>query len=483
MPIDTRHKEYQAIQKRWIRMCDVCEGEDAIKQKETVYLPKPNPHDKSQENNLRYQEYLDRAVFVEVTKDTLDKYAGQAFSDDPILNVAEDLEYLKQNATGKGTTIYQIAQKCFIDLLRYGRAGVLVDYPDTSAFEDVSREVIEKHALRPNLVFYDAFSIINWRIKDNQLIMLVLAEEVESDGDDDFTTKSVKQYRYLGLDDIGFFIEIWQETKNGVEQIGDRRYPTLHGDKPLQNIPFVIMGSDSNDFEAQSIPLESLAKVNLAHYRNSADYEDSVFRCGQIQGVLSGVSLERLRYFEDKDIKLGSATALMLEPNSTFHYAQANPNSMVYEAMQDKYAFMKQLGAKLVETTNSNKTATQSAQEHSTQNSIASKCIANLNEAFNLALVYVYQYANLPYDESVLFKAKQEFTTPTADPAMMTALMGYVQSGLAPKSVVFNYLRKHNLINAELSDDDLIGMIDADGPEMIYETFDQSRAPKDETGE
>lgn len=461
MPINSKHPDYAAMQSRWVRMFDVCDGEDTIKKKETAYLPKPNPYDNSKESRLRYQEYLGRAVFIEVTKDTLDKYAGQAFSDDPVLNVDGKLDYLKQNATGTGNTIYQVAQKCFIDLLRYGRAGILVDYPQIDVPE-VSISTTEELFLRPRMVYYDAFNIINWRVKDNKLMMVVLAEEAESQGDDEFTIKTVKQYRYLGLDDNGFFVEIWQEGQGGIHQVGDRHYPKLHGNKPLDSIPFVIIGADSNDFEQQSIPLESLAKVNLAHYRNSADYEDSVFRCGQIQGVISGVSVERMQHLEKKGIKLGSAATLMLEPNSTFEYAQANPNSMVYEAMQDKYALMKQLGAKLVETT-TNKTATQSSQEHSTQNSIASKCIANLNEAFNLALVYVYQYANIAYSEAVLFKAKQEFVSVAADPAIMTALMGFVQSGIAPKSVIFNYLRKHNLLDGELSDDDIIGMIDADG--------------------
>lgn len=465
MPIDTKHPAYTAMQKRWQRMQDVCSGEDAIKAKSTLYLPKPNPHDLSAENELRYKEYLERAVFIEVTKDTLDKYAGQAFATDPILNVHKNLAYLRQNATGKGLTIYQVAQKCFIDLLRYGRCGVLVDYPDTTLLKNQDGEIplnISEN-LHPNLAFYDAFSIINWRIVDNQLVMVILAENIEMVSDDGFGTNYVKQYRYLGLDELGYFSEIWQESKGGLVQVGQRIYPKFNH-QALNTIPFIVMGSDSNDFGEQSIPLESLAKINLAHYRNSADYEDSVFRCGQVQPFLSGVSRERLQYLEDKDIKIGSATALMLEPNSSFGYAQASPNSLVYEAMQDKYAMMKQLGAKLVEAT-TNKTATQASQENSTQNSIASMCIANINEAFNLALQYIYHFANLDYKDGVLFKAKQEFYTPTPEPNMMTSLMALVQGGLAPKTVIYNYLRKHNLINSELSDDDLQGMIEADSPD------------------
>ena len=139
--------------------------------------------------------------------------------------------------------------------------------------------------------------------------MLVLREDIEQVQDDDiFVVNHVTQYRCFTLEAGVCRIDVWREQ--GAWQIIDTTYPTDAKGNLLSFIPFVIVGSDINDFSEQSIPLESIARLNLAHYRNSADYEDSVFRCGQVQPVISGISDARLRYLEDKDISIGKYTCL-----------------------------------------------------------------------------------------------------------------------------------------------------------------------------
>ena len=456
MPIYNEHKEYQSVKERWQRMSDVCDGEDVVKQAKTRYLPKPNVSNDSKENDEWYQNYLKRAVFAEVTKDTLDRYAGQAFKDDPILMVGAFFEYLAKNANGGNVSLFQLAQKGFIALMQYGRCGYFVDYPYIDHQPSLLQMEIQK--IRPQVHFYPPQNIINWRIIDNRLTMVILQEFAQVvDDTDHFSEKQVKQWRYLGLDDIGFFVEVWQEISGGLAQIGERIYPR-HAGGYWQQIPFVVVGSDTNDFSTQSIPLESLAKVNLAHYRNSADYEDSVFRCGQVQPFMSGVNQQLLDYYADKGVMLGSANCLLME-QGTFGFAQAGANVLAGEAMDKKYALMMELGAKLA-TQSHTKTATQASQDNANQNSIASMCVANLNEAINDVLAFCHQYvgSNEPYN----FKVKQEFGEVVADVALLQTLMSYQQAGLVHKSAVFDYLRKHNLISPEMGDDELLEVIEGE---------------------
>lgn len=463
MPVNTAHREYAQLLTCWQMMNDVCNGEQAVKEKGQLYLPMPNPNDTSSENKERYKQYLQRAVFLEVTKDTLDKYTGQAFATDPVLTVDNELDYLKYNADGSGVTIYQIAQQMFISQMQYGRCGILVEFSQSDP--ELSQQVVEQLDLTAKIKLYDAFSIVNWRTSNNQLSMLVLKEIVEQISDKDpFVSEQKEQYRHLYLDDNGkCAVEVWQEIDRKWRVAGDVLYPTDNNGNQLDFIPFVVVGSDTNSWAIQSIPLESLARLNLAHYRNSADYEDSVFRCGQAQPVLTGVSNDRLRYFEQKGVFIGSATALMLEQGGSFQFVQASANSLASEAMDKKYTNMLHLGAKLVEPSSANKTATQASQDNSVQNSVASMCIVNLNEAMQRALQIIYRLYNKPF-ENVLFKTKQEFDNPIADSSTLQTLSALVQAGFAPKSVIYDYLRSHNLINAELSDDDIAGMIEGDLP-------------------
>lgn len=457
MPINSEHNQYSELKQRWQRMSDVCDGEDAVKKAGVRYLPQPKVSSDQEENTAWYKAYVARAVFAEVTKDTLDRYSGQAFKEDPILTVDKQFEYLAKNANGNNTSLFQLAQKGFGALLQYGRCGYFVDYPQIDT--PVSQAQMEKDNIRPQVHFYPPQNIINWRISNNKLVMVVLLETVdEPDSNDVFNSVYYRQWRYLGLDDTGYFVEVWRETANsGLVQIGERTYPRHTGGN-WQQIPFVVVGSDTNDFTMQSIPLESLAKINLAHYRNSADYEDSVFRCGQVQPFMSGVSQQRLDHYIKQGIMLGSATCLMME-EGTFGFAQAGANMLAGEAMDKKYALMVEMGAKLA-TQSHQKTATQSQQDNANQNSIASMCIANLNEAINDVLALCHQYVGSVADYQ--FKAKQEFGEVVADVSVMQALMSYQQAGLIHKSAVFDYLRKHNLVNTEMSDDELLEVIDGE---------------------
>ena len=137
---------------------------------------------------------------------------------------------------------------------------------------------------------------------------------------------------------------------------------------------------------------------------------------------------------------------------------------------------MQALGAKLSEAQTVQKTATQSNHESGVQNSTASMCIANLNEATQDALLMAYEYMGIDTvikDGEYLFKAKQDFVSANADGALMTAIGGWVSSGLAPKSVAYNYQRKYNLIDAELKDDEIDELIDAEPPSPVAKAFEE----------
>ena len=487
MPINTTHPQYDELADRWQRMTDVCNGEDVIKRGGERYLPMPNKDIRTPEAFARYDNYKARAVFVEVTKDTLDKYTGQAFKDDPVLNVDKQLDYMKRDANGAGLSIYQLAQKCFEAQLERGRFGLFVDYPATDG--EVSMADVERKALRPTINYYSPESIINWRTTTvgGQTIttLIVLHENVyDTDPDDIFASKQVEQWRYLGLDEVGYFVEVWRKDADGkvgsidgFMQVGGRVYPTRSKNNTWDRIPFVIGGSDSNDWCEQNIPLESLAKMNLAHYRNSADYEQSAFICGQVQPWMSGVDQQRLDYMEKQNIRIGTDALIMLGDNGKFGFAQAEPNGLAGEAMDKKYAIMQALGAKLAEGKDTKqKTATQSNHESGVQNSTASMCIANLNEGMQDAILFCNEYLGIDTDikdGDYLFKANQDFTIVTPDSATMTAIGSWVQGGLAPKSVAYNYQRKYNLIDPELKDDEIDDMIDSEPLSMVASVVEE----------
>ena len=103
--------------------------------------------------------------------------------------------------------------------------------------------------------------------------------------------------------------------------------------------------------------------------------------------------------------------------------------------------------------------------------------VTNLNEALHDAILLCYEYlGGITYtakEGEYLFKAKQDFTFAVADSALMTTIGNWVQGGLAPKSMAYNYQRKYNLIDAELTDDEIDDLIDSELPSAVANAFEE----------
>lgn len=415
MPVNSTHPQYDKALKQRQLVRDVCEGSQVIKDKGDVYLPRPNAKDLTDENRARFESYLARAVFYEITKETSLNYVGRAFTDDPSFE-PKGLDYLANDANGAGISIYQQAQAVLREQLEQGGCGLLVDYPTLEQPASIADQ--ESKGIRATITLYHALNIINWRVtkKGNKVLttLVVLAEKANKiDPTDAFKETDVNQWRVLKLDEDGFYcVEIWQDD-NGQPKIQSTNYPLDAKGKKFSEILFQPVGAFANDWTVDSIPLEPIARVNLAHYHNSADYEDSVFICGQIQPVITGLTEQWAEMLKKDGVYIGSRTPLMLPEHGGFTFAQAQPNMLAFEAMTDKLKMMKELGARLVEQGSANKTATQSNMDSSTQHSILSLCVANLNEAYINCLAWIAQFMGAGADAT--FTVKQDFSQSAVD--------------------------------------------------------------------
>lgn len=132
--------------------------------------------------------------------------------------------------------------------------------------------------------------------------------------------------------------------------------------------------------------------INLGHYRNSADYEDSVFWCGQAQPWISGLDEQWRDWMEKNGVYVGSRAPMMLPAGGQFGYAQPLPNTLVKEALNDKNQMMIELGARLVVASLATKTATESRGDQSAATSVLAGCVANVSEAYTRAIMWCCTY-------------------------------------------------------------------------------------------
>jgi len=392
--VDYEHPDYEKLAPTWSQIKDCLTGERAVKGRREKYLPKPNAYDLSEANKARYTAYLLRAVFYNNTYATLTGLVGQVFAKASHIEIDSLLDPVVSDTDGSGLSIDQAAKSVLSDVLSTGRAGVFVDYPMVDAA--ATRKDQNDGSIRPNIITYPAESIINWRTKrvgaENKLSLVVIVE-LANVADDGFAVETVARYRALHLTDGVYHVEVYERsikesggTGSGDFTLTEEFTPVDASGRPLTEIPFTFVGAENNDPTPDLPPMADLTVVNLAHYRNSADYEEALYMVGQPTPFFSGLTEAWVAEVMKGQIYLGSRAAVMLPEGGGAGLLQAEPNSMPKEGMDAKERQMVALGAKLVEQKTVQRTATEAGIDVSVQTSILASSSNNTSEAFQTAL-------------------------------------------------------------------------------------------------
>lgn len=400
----------RAIYPRYMRIKDCLSGSDAVKSKRDLYLPRPNPSDQSHENNERYDCYLKRAVFYPVLQQTSLALIGQCFIYDPDVKVPAELDVFVKNVDGCSDLV-QFSRRLLSTNINFGRAGVLVDYPDVPS--DLS--LADSERIQPSMVLYQPDQIINWQeilIDGRKVCSRVVLKECHNSSDS-FKEDLEDEWRELYLEkvDNGYYyaVNVWKKDKDK-KFYTDASYKPMADGKRLDFIPFVFVGSSVNSCDICEPQMDSLACINLAHYVNSADYEDSSHMVGQPTPVFIGINEEWAEKVLKNNVRLGSRGCIPLPVGGDAKLLQAAPNSLPIEGMKHKEDQMVSLGAKLIQPSSVVRTATESTMDKSDESSILTCTSKNTSEAIEIALewAYLFKTGKKAKDEAIEFKLKPE---------------------------------------------------------------------------
>ena len=365
---------------------DCLDGEMQVKYRVDKYLPRPNAADTSKENQARYSAYVTRAVFYNVTNRTLGGMVGQIFARDPKIEIPTSLDVVKNDADGFGVNLIQTSKAASEYVVGFGRAGLYIDYPATDG--PATKAQIDAGDIRPTIKLYAPWSIINWdtvKRGGREVLSLVVIQETYIIKDDGFEKTEGTRWRVLRLDADGFYsVSLYIDKRgNTPNQVF---FPTDSNGARLTEIPFTFIGSKTNDPTIDDPPMYDLAALNIAHYRNSADYEESCYIVGQPTPYFTGLTESWVTNILKGVIPLGARAAVPLPVGATAGLLQALPNSLPFEAMQHKERQMVALGAHLVEQSMVQRTATEASLEDADETSVLSASADNVSDAFTFAL-------------------------------------------------------------------------------------------------
>ena len=381
MPVSTAHPLYADMLPVWRECRDAVAGQRAVKRGGALYLPSTF----AQNDTERYAQYLARAFFMGVTGRTKEALTGMVFRKPPRVVVPPQIEVLLENIDGAGQSLEQLAKEIVGDELTTGRFVLLVDYP--SAPEGIDSEAERMMGLRPTIAAYAAESLINWRfdgVNGRKMLTLAVLSETVDANDDEFSHGTETVFRVLRLRDGVYTQSLYNDSG---EQIGDEYTPRMAGGAPFDHIPLHIIGSVNNLPEPDMPPLFDMAVLNISHYRNTADLEESSFISGQptVHLNIGETDTAEWQQLNPNGIQIGSRAGVVTKGGS-MQLVQAEATSLPFELMRHKEQQMVAIGARLVQRGGQAETAEAARLNASAEASTLDNLVGNVSEGIEAAL-------------------------------------------------------------------------------------------------
>jgi hypothetical protein len=459
--VRTKHRDWNYHYAKWKKVRNAIAG-DLITYLRNVGLNEPD----KKYGEERQHEYEQGAICYNFTKRTLSGMVGSVMRKDPEQIIPTELEYLLKNCDGSGVGLWQHAQDTLMEIDSVGRGGLLVDAPETGA-----ATAAEQNAglLNPVIAFYTAENIINWRLQRfgsvNRVVMVVLRETWEYfEPGNEFETKCGEQYRVLDLDENGKYrqrIFRFKEAGGDAEPV-EEIYPQL-GAQLEGKIPFTFIGASNNDASVDDAPLLPLAELNIGHFRNSADNEESSFVVGQPTLFIfpgEGMTVQTFQEANPNGIKFGSRTGHNLGTGGDAKLVQAEENNLAKQNMLDKEQQAIQIGAQLI-TPTQQITAESARLQRGADTSVMATIARNVSMAYTEAMQWVAAMMGLREGTEIEFKLNMEFFLTPMTAQDRAAWMADINAGLLPATAYYAALRKAGV--TDWTDEDIQDAI-ADQP-------------------
>ncbi len=310
MSIESKHPDFLEVADDYRVMRDSFAGERRIKEALFLYLPPTGGQvtdgalrSTGSDGFASYTAYVKRANYPEFVKEAVNTLVGVMHAEPALIELPSALEPMRNNATRKGETLDMLLRKINEQQLRFGRFGMLADFPQD---EDAAAE-----AEVPHIVEYEAETIINWdderftEFAQDRLSFAVLNETVFVRGEQGasvFDWMEERRFRVLklgpdpeaGVDEAGNPLGdiVYQTFVENDDVRSELVVPKFKG-RVLDEIPWVFVGANDLCSTPDEIPLLGLANLSLAIYRGDADYRQALHLLGQDTLVIIGDEVKK----------------------------------------------------------------------------------------------------------------------------------------------------------------------------------------------
>ncbi len=443
------HATYAEMSLAYDKIRDVLHGEDRLKNRGPVYLPRPEGMTQAQ-----YTRYVQGSSFYAVAERTLRGMVGAVTRNTPIVELPNRIEPMRNAATFEGNALDVLIEDALRETMSMGRFAMVLDYPVQAA-----------PGSAPFISAFDADSILDWKeqLVDGRQKLTYLRLNERNDELDN----GVEQHLVLTLDPIYTVRRFHVQTKRtgdltqSVEemQVGEDIIPSVNG-QTIDEIPAVIVSPYNLKADIEKPPFLDLVNVNLAHWRLSADYYWSLYLTSQPTPWVAGSINEK-----NKPQQIGSGAFWVLPEGATAGMLEFTGAGIAAQkaALDDLTAQMATLGARMVyDGKGRNETTDTAKLRHRSELSLLHSSV-NMVEAAILKLLRIAADWTSPGTaDQVNVKLHRDFITAQMDASVLTALVKAWQAGAISHDTLLMNLKKGELMDVNRAIDDEKEMIETD---------------------
>ena len=430
------HPDVIYAEEDWELLRDAFAGEREVKAQATKYLPQPSGLDDND-----YATYLNNATYYNMTARTVGALVGSIFKRNPVVsNLPEKLNAGIKSITKDNESLLAFSRRVAREIMHMGRYGVLVDRPQGDG--------------DPYMVGYVAEAILDWSTTEvkgrNVLSEVVLMEIVEDERANQARRKFKPLFRVLRLVNGKYEQHIYETRTNGsvnLDVAADAVIRPTNRGEPLDYIPFMFFGSESNLPNFERSPIIDIARLNLSHYRSYAHLEHGRWYTGlPVYWVSKGNSESAGEY------TLGASIVWEVGQGESAGLLEFNGQGLKFleNALNQKEGQIASLGGRFigVEPQSVSESDNQVAMKNRNEQALLLNVSFVLDDGLTKALQWwaVWQDVRVSDAETIDIEFCKEFMLKEVAAREFRAIQMMYEAGLLPIEVFYDYLKRADVI-------------------------------------
>lgn len=439
--------QVQEMAKAWPIVAALLRGTRAMRDAGEQFLPKW-----PKENAESYEARRSTATLFPAFARTLGVMTGKPFA--KALTYGDDVPtQIKEwcdDVDLEGRNLHTFASEMLGEVLGFGLAGVLVDYPRVGDIRTLAEE--RELGARPYMVKVTHDQILGWKTAKvggvTKLTQLRLAEAAEED-DGEYGTKQVKRVRVLTP---GAW-ELWQSQGDGKDYV-----LIDDGTTTLAEIPFVPFYGRRLGFMMGVSPLMDLAYLNVKHWQSQSD-QDTILHVARAP-ILVMIGTDK------NELVIGASAAVNLPEGGDLKYVEHGGAAIAagetsLEKLQDQ---MIQTGAELLMPQPGQRSATEANNDAEANKSELQRIVEAFEDSLDQALWFMAQWARLPDGGHV--SVYKDFAAGSLSDAAGQLILAFQQGGLITKRTAIIQAQRIGVLAPDIDPDDEIEAVTDEGPAL-----------------